>query len=587
MTVPSALFSGEAQPAWSHDHEDRHPVPGTATSNYWADEYLVGSKSGSKTISAGVIIASSAAAVRPALNDHFFEQDILVFTRATAGTYAEQAQDWFLTQDLGSIVSAVTKQVELYNSHRRQIAPDEPTTLTDITLINGSGITVVSEETLPFVLNEYKSLLVDIDVSPDGDPAVDVTITFDLSPGSDGVILLTGTRVNVFGFCPQRDPKELIEFGTEVFISRAGFEQRHSFRLRPNVFYDYLYRMEDPERQAFINKLIGNGARLFTIPTWFESEALTADLPIGTSVIPVDTRYADYRTDGNSLLMLWRAWNDFEVVPISSRTDSTVTLTSPTLQAHSALVTIVMPMRLGFIDTRTRGRRYRRALEDFRVRWEITDHTDRERMLGVAAQNTYQGLPIIESPNFTSRQLREDFNQRFERADSGGGGNVAVFRPRDIPEITSRKTWISDGRQGRWDLRGLLHQLRGRRQAFYMSTYAEDFTPTQALSTGSATLDYSPNEYTEQIANGDPRRDIEVVLKDGTILRRRVTASTDDGETTGQLTVDSNWGQDVAIDEIDRVSYLIKYRLNSDRITMEHADSNETFVAAPLLEILQ
>lgn len=569
------------------DLESRNPAPGLYDSwqfDDWLDEE---SRLSSTPLSSGNLIALDANAVRVGFNEHFHEQSILVFTRASPGTYADQASDWKNTIDLGLIVSEVVKEVELYNSHRGAITPDEPQSLDAISIVNGDGVTVVAGETLPFVLNEYDNLFTDIIIDQDGPPTLDAIVTFEISPDEDGDITFTGTRVNVFAFCPQRDPEEIIKFGTDIFEGRDGHEQRHAYRVSPVVTHKYSYKMEDPERLAMMNKIMGNGARLWVVPTFFETEKLSADLSAGVSVIPVDTRFSDYRDDGTGLVILWRAWNDFETAPILSFTDTDITIVNPLLASHTALETLVMPAHPAFIDNRIRIRRQKRAVADFSFRFRLTDGTPRTRMLDAVTPNTYQGLPIIEDPNFMQRTLNEGITQDFEIIESGGGGVQDTFRPRIIVKVTSRKTWIVDGSQGRWDLRGLMHHLKGRRNAFYISTAAEDFIPVADLVSATNILSYSPNEYTENIMNLDPRRDIEVVLKDGTILRRRITDSADDGETSGLLTLDTTWPSTITPDEVDRISLVVKVRLDTDSIVMTHKDSLETVIVTPTVEILQ
>lgn len=519
-------------------------------------------------------------------NQHFYEKTILVKTRASpAPSWADLVTDWDRTVDLAAIITAVSVEYEVFNSHT-SIDPDEPQNVLSVNASDPSGITIVNTPPVPTVLSEYENLLTEITVSPEGSPTLNTVITWDISPDGDLAVTITGTRINMFGFMPQRGVQEILGFQTDIFRARSGAEQRASVRPRPTVEYEFRYRLDDPEREAALNKLIGSGDRLFSVPVWFELEPLSADLSIGATTIPVDTRFADYRDTGFGLVILWRDWNDFEVATISAVTDFELTLTRPLEQNHAAEVTLVMPTIASYLPNQIAIDRYRTLLADYPIRWRSIQSTDLERMLATPAPPTYQSLPLIADPNYMSgTTLAEPMTQGFDSLDSGGGGNIRRFRPADIPLVGSRKTWFTQGAEDRWNLRGLMHQLAGRRKAFYLPTFATDFVPTNGIASASTALEYSPNEYTEQIADADPRRDIEVLLTDGTILRRRILASTDDGETFASLTVDSAWGVNATIDEIVRVSLLTKVRLDADELRLEHTDTTETTLSAPVVEV--
>ncbi len=533
----------------------------------------------------GTILALDAE-IEPGPNDHFLEQTILVRTRSTpAPSWAVLITDWDREVNLSQVITEVSVEYEVYNSHVGHILPDEPQTVVSISASDPSGITIVSNETIPTVLSEYENLLTDIFVSAEGNPTIDTVITWDIDPDSDVAVTLTGTRINLFGFMPQRDVSEVLSFGTDVFRSRDGSEQRASFRPRPTVEYEYLYRLDDPERSAALNKLIGSGGRIFSVPVWYELEPLSQDLSIGATTIPVDTRYADYRDTGVGLVLLWRAWNDFEIAPISIVDPFQLTLSSSLEQNHAAGVTLVMPTITAYLPNVSNVSRYRTRLADTTIRWRSIQSTDLERMLSTPDPPTYQGLPLIDDANYMSGTLAEPVTQGYENLTSGGGGVLRRFRPANIPALGSRKTWFTRDDEDRWNLRGLIHKFAGRRKAFYMPTFADDFIPTVGLTAASTALDYEPTDYAEQIMNADPRRDIQVLLSDGSTLERRIVDSTDDGVTVASLTVDSPWGVNAPLADIVRVSILTKVRLDADTLTFQHTDTTETTLSAPTVEV--
>ena len=94
--------------------------------------------------------------------------------------------------------------------------------------------------------------------------------------------------------------------------------------------------------------------------------------------------------------------------------------------------------------------------------------------------------------------------------------------------------------------------------------------------------------YNRFVQDRNPRQIIRLVLKDGTTAIRTVLSSLEVSLTEEEITVDSNWGVDADLDEIERVDYLTKVRMDSDTVRIQHKDTRGTAeITIPVKAVLE
>jgi hypothetical protein len=158
----------------------------------------------------------------------------------------------------------------------------------------------------------------------------------------------------------------------------------------------------------------------------------------------------------------------------------------------------------------------------------------------------------------------------------------------DASRRVHRKVFHCGSRQRLWEVRQLLHSLRGRTISFYIPTFYDDLTPTAGIVDSATTMKIKNIRYAALVRERSPKGDIQVLLTDGTKIERQITDSVELSAAEEQITVNSSWGTTAALDEIERVSFIEKVRFDSDEILLEHFDANgQARVSAPVKAVLE
>jgi hypothetical protein len=360
-------------------------------------------------------------------------------------------------------------------------------------------------------------------------------------------------------------------------------EQRRAIRLTPRQILEYTYEVDGLDRQILEALIFDGQGRVFGLPVWFEPSFLTtAASPTDTTLLLDQTTYGDFRVGG--LLAIWEGTRDYEILQIDAITPTSVDLASEVMSAHPA-GTRVFPVRIANMSAEVRGSRHRKTLQTVKVVFTIRDS---DSILGsTAAFPTFNSKVLLTEPNEVQGTLNESFERTLIPVDSDAG-RFEVFSIADISRRVHPKTFFSNSRQRLWEVRQLLHALKGRAISFYIPTFFDDFTPTQGVTSGGTSLFFENFGYTELIQRRKPRDAIRLVMTDGTSVSRNVVDAEVISDDEERLQVDAVWGVNATLAEIERVEYLTKVRSNADEVAIEHLNALGTARATiPVIEVLE
>jgi len=532
------------------------------------------------------VLTSSGATLIDTFADDFYGRVHLVRSRVIVGgeTIDDLMSDWERVLDLGNITEAQTFDFLVTNFVRTASR-----NVTDHNITNPDGLSI-TPASFPYVLNPWDDQLFTLNVDLDGPPKIDAQLSWVLTGGQTDLLFdILGDRTVIFPFRPQVPLVEELRYKTDVLVSRSGIEQRASAWVTPRVVYGMDYMTSGPERTALINRMFGWHA-LFAVPMWHEAQRINSALSIGASSISINSAAVDFRDFGDSKLgILWRAWNDFEVITILSRTDATLTLERPLEQAHP-LGTLIMPLRFAYLSDEMQAPRYRVGPQRFRAEWHSVDGKPQARLAAATPleTTTYQGLTVVLGFNYVTGALAEEFIQGKEQVDGDGGGFI-MYGNRFAPENRTTKTFIVNTLAEKWALHALLHRFQGRRVSFWLPTFGADLELIDPLGSASTGFTARLTDYARFVDQQSPRRDIIVFRRStSTPLIRRIIASADVGNNEEDFTVDSAWGVDVPLSDVLRVSFLHRVRFDSDVLTIEHEQSQaDAVLEVPIVEVIE
>lgn len=351
---------------------------------------------------------------------------------------------------------------------------------------------------------------------------------------------------------------ERLEWMTDISTAFDAGEQRIALRAHPRRTFEFQVGLIDRERRTAENLLHGWQAQSFDLPVWMDCQALQAAADASDTVLLVDTTTRDFRAGGKVLISDGTPFAH-ELGEVASLTDSAITLADPLASAWPAGAE-VYPVRTARLEEDLTLARFTGGTSYGRLRFECTDISAWPPATG---GTTYRGFPVLtQAPNWTE-DIEQGFVRKMARFDPGTG--PALFEEEGSGALMMQThRWLLDGRAEIDAFRRWLYARRGMLAAFWLPTFALDFEVVAAVGSGDTTIQVEHCGYTDFIAQDIGRRDVRIVLRNGTAYHRRITGSTELSATVEQLTIDTALGAAVAPADIASVSYLDLVRLAGD-----------------------
>lgn len=482
----------------------------------------------------------------------------------------------------GNVLSEQTSPLEVFSGYR-------DTVQTWSAFINnaGAGTTLSGIPALPATLDPLSGYEMTLVISTNGNPSVDDDLAFVFNFGGDTInVPITLNRIVLFPVRPEIPYTEQLEFLTDILPHDDGTEQRIAVRKNPRQFFNWTIRMDDGlfEKQRMDTLLFDWQSRTWGVPMWHEATELTVSAPFGALTLNVgSTDDADYRIGG--LVMVYTSAGSFDVQTIASFTSTTITMENALVNTFDIGATVA-PLRTGNMRSTVQASRFISADQELQVSFRILDND--ANLADTTGFSTYNGKVMLDSCNvMRGGSLSESFIREITVIDNQTGVTVQDSKwangKRGYP-LTLR----ANNRAEVFALRKLLHAFRGRQISFYVPTFGRDLVPTETLLSGGQDIVMENIGYTQFIRNRQARNHIWVRLKDGTILTREITGSTEQTTTQETLALNTTWGQDITPEEIDRISYLEEVRYNADRISITYArGERQVYVEGPVITTLE
>lgn len=494
--------------------------------------------------------------------------------------------DWFelvhvlpRSIDLGLITADQSIPLEVYNAYRVT-----PRVFSAFSSGAGEGVTITDLPALPATIQEQDSLFLNLEVLVAvGPPVVDSTLDFVF----DVVTILIPIeleRAVMFPFEPVAPVIERLGFLTDVIDKRNGKEQRTSLRVSPRQSFDVTYQLDGFARRLFESIVFDAQARPLGIPVWFEPALLTAQVTAGAMSLPVDsTDFADHRV--GSFVMLFQSESSFEVHTTASIGPTSIGIGAP-LVGTFPVGTRVMPVRIAFASANWRGTKAPVNLQSTRVTFDVLDNE--VDLSSAAAFGSFGGKVLLDEPNEIQGSLSESWERTLGTVDNLTGLFV-VTSDMEVSRRAHLKTFRSRSRQRLWQVRQLLHFLRGRQTSFYIPTFYEELVPVANVTGGTNTVDVENVGYAKFVKSRQARNVVQLIKTDGTKLTPvTITAASELSTTVERLTVSPNWSGSATVAEVKRVEYFEKVRMDTDEVQIEHSTAiGDAEVEMPVRSVLE
>lgn len=463
-----------------------------------------------------------------------------------------------LLQDLGNIISDQTIPCELYNADRKN-------SITVASVIDnlGTGVEVTGVPATPFDIKSQDGLIFYVNVSRLSDLMVSGDYSLVLSTGETYTLYLIGSRIVLLPIRPEAPLREHLIFNTRIIEAADGSEQRIANRQYPRGLFEVTYKAGQKRLEMI---LFDRQAKVVAFPAWHEPAFMAGPHVVDDVTINVNTTaYANFYVGGYAVVLQDEHY--FDALKIQSMTNTSLTFESG-LTYDYATKTEVMPLLTAYIEAATASIKYVYNQQYFNARIhvdaEVNDIADD------SAWNVYDGKPFLDAANkVTGGQLAESLRTKVFVIDNLSGVRTQVTGW-DHNKRYSKKGWKTNTRQELWELRQLLHFLKGRQVSFYIPTFWKDIVPNDTMLIGTAVINMENIGYTINAYQRWPKQFIRVIFKDGTILIREIQNSSEVSAVQEQLTLDASWPATYEPEDIERIEYLEKVRIDVDDIIIIH-----------------
>ena len=470
--------------------------------------------------------------------------------------------------ELGNVASEQVSSVNIWNAYL------VPKTLQSI---DGQqeGLSVSGQSVSPLNFTALQERAWNVSILPDGPSTIDATLTWQF--GTDQAQLkIIGTRIVAFGWLVDwsKSISESIQWLTDILQSKTGYEQRRSLRLTPRINYEVELLIYDAERQYFDLAMIGWGAKTFAIPVWNQQQWLKTAHGAGGLIVYCDTTNRNFRANRLAILRGQTAF-DNETVEIESVLADRLILKRP-LQKNWSKGTCFSPAVTAQLSGQPNLIKRTDRMMRTSVALTVTETVDHVATLPTT---TYRNYPILEEKPNEQNDLTHSYERLLTQLDNKTG---LAFQ-KDLAQSAFglyQYDWMTYGRAQQANLRALFYALRGSQKAIWLPTFSDDLTVKAVITASSQTIDIQWCGYTRFAQKQLGRQDIQITLRNKTVLYRRITSATEVNSATERLSVDQSFLNQINPADIINVSFISLCRLSNDTLNFEHINDSDGIAKA-------
>lgn len=456
--------------------------------------------------------------------------------------------------DLGNLIAEREFEIEVWNAHytTQQLATLTPD--------NAAGLELTAPASPPTDYTALESRMHTLNAYTYGPPVVNASFTFAF-PSESPVLVVVGDRIAVWPFAPSwRSPVlEWLEWLIDVLPAYDGTEQRILLRANPRRGFDFELIAAGTDRQQLDALLWEWQARQFVLPVFTDPGQLSASASVDDISLSVTTADLAYRIGGYAVL---HAGNlKTEAVQISDVAANSITLQSG-LRADWPANTRIYPAELARLTDTQLITAHTDVIDELAVQFAIDLNA---AVTAVDTATQYRGYPVLErQPNW-----RDAVNAEFQRlldVLDNQTGVVGVDDKLGRPIALQDYLWTLQGRPAIGELRAWLHARAGRLNGLWVPTWRADLTLATPILSNQPLITIQRIDAARFNRAQPGRRDIVILLRDGSRLYRRIVDAVEVDESTEQLILDANMGVNVDPADVVTISWLHFCRLESDRI---------------------
>lgn len=477
--------------------------------------------------------------------------------------------------DYGAVTDDVTRQVQVWNANLTTYDLDSasPSTTDEGIEINGPGIPATF---LPLQLLTYEFVAL-----TDGPALIDVVYSLQFSNGDLLLLTLSGTRARVWEYPVnwRRPYRVTYSFDTEITTSRSGKEQRRANRHEPRKRIDFLTMIRDKVQfERFKRLMVAWHNKTWIVPDVTRRVGITSGVPVGSQTVELEST-PNWVISGALIVLKDR--NQYEIGVVDSIIGTTMTLKSETGYSWTT-TTVVLPGLSCRVTPQIQTIMHTDSVGEFDVVADVIPGSEPE-LTPPAPLLTLKGREwFTKKPNW-ERGINRTDQMVTETIDFGH--KVDYHSPYDFTTVIQQADFVNKTLEDAEDITNFFLRLQGRQGEFYMSNFDEDMELRDTITNGQSILRMKGQNLIEFYQDDTTRRAIVMSLSDGRFITRTIDSmvAVDDIEGSDtNINVSSPIGEDLGLDDVDRISWLVVWRMASDTMTVEWLTNEVSRVRLPI-----
>lgn len=360
---------------------------------------------------------------------------------------------------------------------------------------------------------------------------------------------------------------ESLEWMTDNFQSRNGLDYFSRMRNAPRQFFTLTTQVKPDIRSKLLHLFQDALSNKWAIPDWREFQRVT--LSAGATSVEVNGDYP-----GEGLAILWKNFGNVEIVEFT-RSGSVLNFSESLSGTWTNA--FIMPLRIGRVIP-TPSFRTVDSLTIFQFKFQsdyndntLEEETDYELVEKFKDIDFYDVCPLYSGTS----GIRDNIVQKEEIFDSYTG-LVDSYSPWLCSRQSRSFETVQHSKEELLELLRWLYRRAGSYRPFFTPSWTKDFT---VLSTGLVenTIDVEFSNYSSC------HRNVSIRLKTGVWLNREISSIENIGG--GALRFTLNSPLNIQRSDIERMSYLRSYVLDSDKVDIRHLGNYESECTLKIKEI--
>ena len=136
-----------------------------------------------------------------------------------------------------------------------------------------------------------------------------------------------------------------------------------------------------------------------------------------------------------------------------------------------------------------------------------------------------------------------------------------------------------------WEIRQLMHYLRGSQLAFYVPSGRKDFKPLLDIPNNSSSIDIVNIGFHQFVEGITPRSDLRVVRTDGTTSLHEISGTSAIDADSERIDVNPAITPALPLADLDRIEIVYLCRIIDDRARFVHMRPGEARVDVQLIGV--